>query len=79
MKTQKGFTLIELLVALVFVFVFGMVFFNIIMGVNGNSNISFGLGGMIESRCVGGYQYTIDNVGTARQVLSEFGKGVPCK
>lgn len=79
MKQSKGYTLIELLVVIIFVSMFGLILFNVIMGVNGSSNISFGVGGMIESRCVNGYQYTIDNMGNARQVLSELGKGVKCQ
>lgn len=42
------------------------------------SKYSCGLGGFVETRCVSGYSYTIDNNGVARQVMDEFGKGVKC-
>ncbi len=38
-----------------------------------------GLNGTVEQRCIGGMQYTVDGTGRATQVLSEFGKGLPCR
>jgi hypothetical protein len=44
----------------------------------GNSNVSFGLNGMVESRCIEGYKFIVTQ-DTTRQVLDEFGKGVRCE
>lgn len=43
------------------------------------SQYTVGLNGMVETRCIGGMQFTVDNRGHATQVLSEFGKGIPCR
>lgn len=79
MFKQKGFTLIELMI----VIVIGMIVLSIIAGAvgatNGNSNISIGLNGVTESRCIEGYKFIVDQTGNARQILDEFGKGARCE
>ena len=74
---QRGFTLIELMVAVV---ICGILFMLVAgaVGGRGNSNISFGINGMTESRCIEGYKFVIGEHGQARQILDEFGKGVRC-
>ena len=78
MFKQKGFTLIELMI----VIVIGMIVLSIIAGAvgatKGNSNISIGLNGVTESRCIEGYKFIVDQTGNARQILDEFGKGCKC-
>lgn len=75
---QRGFTLIEVMVAVIF-FVVVVSIFAGAMGANqGNSNISYGLNGMVESRCIEGYKFIVTQ-DTTRQVLDEFGKGVKCE
>jgi len=78
MFKQKGFTLIELMI----VIVIGMIVLSIIAGAvgatKGNSNISIGLNGVTESRCIEGYKFIVDQTGNARQILDEFGKGSKC-
>ena len=59
-----------------------MVFLSIIAGavgsMSGNSNISYGINGMTESRCIEGYKFIMGTEGNPRQILDEFGKGVRC-
>lgn len=43
-----------------------------------NPNISFGVNGLIENRCIEGYKFVLDSNGTPRQILDELGKGVRC-
>lgn len=73
---QKGFTLIELMIVIVMILIVG----TIIMGAvgSGNSNISVGINGVTESRCIEGYKFIISQDST-RQILDEFGKGVRCE
>jgi len=76
---QRGFTLIELMV----VITIGMVVVSIGLGflgaTSGNSNISVGINGVTESRCIEGYKFVLSASHEApRQIIDEFGKGVRC-
>ena len=75
---QKGFTLIELMVAVIIGITILMIVVGAISGVNSGSNISWGVNGMTESRCIEGYKFVIGEHGQPRQILDEFGKGVRC-
>lgn len=72
---QTGFTLINLMVGIVFV----MAIVFMLMGGFGNSNISIGMNGLLESRCIDGYRVIVDQEGRPRQLLDELGKGVKCE
>jgi prepilin-type N-terminal cleavage/methylation domain-containing protein len=79
MTTSKGWTLIELMI---FIVIIGIVAAIVLPVFNRNTaesttSTSWGAMGAVETRCIGGYKYTVDRNG-ARQMLSEFGKGVPC-
>ena len=74
---ERGFILIELMVAVVICGILFMLLAGAVGG-QGNSNISFGINGMTESRCIEGYKFVIGEHGQARQILDEFGKGVRC-
>ena len=76
---QRGFTLIELMITLVFVLTIGSILVAGFAGLSGNSNISIGVNGMTESRCIEGYKFIIGEHGQPRQILDEFGKGVKCE
>lgn len=75
---QKGFTLIELMIAFVMIMIVGSIALSIIGTSSGNSNISIGINGLTEARCIEGYKFVINQDGRMNQILDEFGKGVRC-
>ena len=75
---QRGMTLIEVLVIAAIIAILALVAVPAIVGHDATSNITFGINGTTESRCVEGYKFVLDNKGNARQILDEFGKGVRC-
>ncbi len=81
MKYSKGFTLIELILAVVIIAIVSFMVAATYSAVSagGLSNVSFGLNGMLETRCMGGYMFTIDQAGHTRQILDEFGKAAKCQ
>jgi prepilin-type N-terminal cleavage/methylation domain-containing protein len=77
---QRGFTLIELMVVLALLGIVVAVAMPVLMGSTGQTNnVSWGVNGMTESRCIEGYKFVIDQKGNSRQILDEFGKGVKCE
>jgi len=46
---------------------------------NGFSNISVGVNGMTESRCIDGYKFIIGQDGQTRQIMDSVGHGVQCE
>lgn len=73
---QRGFTFIEVMIAIVILAIVGKL---VLFGTGANSgNISFGLNGLTESRCIEGYKFVIGEHGQPRQILDELGKGVRC-
>ena len=76
---QRGFTLIELLVIIVIATVVIMMMATGFAGLSGSSNISIGINGVTESRCIEGYKFVINQNGNMKQILDEFGKGVRCQ
>ncbi len=75
---MKRYTLIEIMVGLVFAVTLVLIALPILMG-PGNSNVSFGINGLMEARCIEGYRFIVDQDGRSRQILDEFGKGVRCE
>ena len=75
---QRGISLIEVLVIAAIIAILATVAIPAIVGHDATSNITFGINGTTESRCIEGYKFVVDNKGNARQILDEFGKGVRC-
>jgi prepilin-type N-terminal cleavage/methylation domain-containing protein len=77
---QRGFTLIELMILLAIGGIIIAIALPVLMGTTGQTNnISWGVNGMTESRCIEGYKFIVGERGQARQILDEFGKGVRCE
>lgn len=76
---QRGFTLIEVMIVVVMVIIAAVIAMSVIAGFgNGNNSISFGITGVVETRCINGYQFIVGQDGSVRQVMNEFGHGAPC-
>lgn len=76
MKNQKGYTLIELMVLVAIVGVVGMVAFSFVAGAG--NELSVGINGISETRCIGGYKFIVGEGGQSRQILNEQGGGIRC-
>lgn len=73
---QGAFTLIEVLIAVAIALILVLI---IIGGSTSDfSQISTGVGGVVEIRCIGGYQFAVGVEGAPEQILNEEGKGIPC-
>lgn len=75
---QKGFTLIELMIVFVMIMIVSSITLSIIGASSSDSNISIGINGLTEARCIEGYKFVINQDGRMNQILDEFGKGVRC-
>jgi hypothetical protein len=79
MKTNAFFNAVVIGIFSIFVIVFvsiGVNFYG--ASKNGFENISMGVNGMTESRCIDGYKFIIGQNGFARQIMDELGHGVRC-
>ena len=78
MFKQRGFTLIELTVVAIIGLIVLTMIANVAGFASGNGSVSFGINGATESRCIDGYKFVVDQNGSARQILDEYGKGAKC-
>lgn len=80
MKKQNGFTLIELMIVIAMIGIISAIALPFIIGTHSQTNnITYGVNGITESRCIESYKFIIDQQGNSRQILDEFGKGVKCE
>jgi len=83
MKKVKGITLIEVMIIVVII---GILAASLIFALSGDtkhtpskSSVSYGVGGMVETRCIDGYRFIIGGQdGSVRQVMDSLGRGVKC-
>ena len=75
---QQGFTLIEMMIVVTIVGIVAALAFPAMFSLSSPSSISFGVTGMVEERCIGGYKFVIGQEGRPAQIINELGKGVPC-
>lgn len=69
-------TILKYVIAALFVVAFvGAIVFPILNGVT--TSLSFGPNGMIERRCIEGFEYTVTTL-SARQILDANGRPVEC-
>jgi type II secretory pathway pseudopilin PulG len=80
MKTNHGFTLIELMIVIAIGFIIVIAVFGFFaVSQNGSSNVSMGINGLTESRCIDGYKFIIGQRGFPQQVIGDNGGGVKCE
>lgn len=79
MKSNRGFTLIELMICVFIVLIVIAIATRGVAGLESNSQYTWGLNGMSETRCVSGYSFVISERGYTTQILDKDGKGVPCQ
>lgn len=71
-------SIVEKMVILVIGLIVIMFAVNAFYIVDSKNTASFGLNGMTEMRCLGGYRFVVGQQGEIRQVMDEFGKGLKC-
>lgn len=76
MNNQKGYSLVELMVIVVIMATAGIVVVALVSG--GGNDISIGINGLSETRCIGGYKFIVGEGGQSRQILNEQGGGIRC-
>lgn len=72
MKNMKGFTLIEIVITIAIICIIGG-----IIHTNSN-NVSVGINGIVETRCINGLQFIVGEKGRSTQVMDTYGHGVSC-
>lgn len=76
---QAGFTVTELMIVITILFCLAALGYSgAIQSAGSPGAITFGLNGMTEERCIGGYKHVVGERGQARQILDGKGHGIPC-
>jgi prepilin-type N-terminal cleavage/methylation domain-containing protein len=70
---MKGFTLTELIVTIAIICTIGVA-----ITTTTDNNVSFGVNGMVETRCINGLQFIVGENGRSTQVMDTNGHGVSC-
>lgn len=79
MKQPLFFTVVQYFIFAVIGIMFVAVVYNVVNANQNGSNITYGVNGLTESRCIEGYKFVLGQDGRPRQILDEFGKGVKCQ
>lgn len=75
---QRGFTLIELMIVLAIVgIVYAIVSTGVSMG--SASDMSYGINGLTEVRCIDGLKFVVGQSGSVQQMLGPNGGGIQCQ
>lgn len=79
MRNSRGFTLVELMIALAIAVMAGMMMWVAVNSTNEGSNLSWGINGVSETRCMNGYLFVVGPDGSMRQVMDQLGRGARCE
>jgi hypothetical protein len=73
-------TVVKVFIVAVFCTIVAIIGYNVyLFAHDGNSNISMGLTGMTETRCIDGYKFVTGVNGHITQMLDAQGKGIQCQ
>jgi len=77
MKKLNGFTLIEVMIVIAII---GILIAMVVPVMNSKESkeVTWGLNGLTESRCIDGYKFIVGQDGGARQIMDEAGRGIRC-
>lgn len=78
MIRNKGFSLIELLIVFAIVALLVMIGFNV-SKLSSSDDVTWSyVGGMQQTTCIGGFQFTVNQNGYTTQILGADGKPLAC-
>ena len=75
---KNGFTLIELMIVVAIIGILSVAVIPSGQDRKKETNISYGINGLTEVRCIEGYKFIIGQSGSAQQVMNDKGHGVSC-
>lgn len=80
---NRGFTLIELMIGIALVIIFVSVVASLVGTKKNSVDVSWGINGVVETRCIEGYKFVITDRGQyggsgVTQVLDTERRPVPC-
>ena len=75
--SEKGVTLIELLIGTAILSIVAVIVFGGYTAYN--THMSSGINGVVETKCVKGYECIIGSGGRASQMFDEMGRGIRCR